>query len=95
MPAPTSVDAEIMASKLASDPEATSASDAYFSPRPFTKRPKISFVTTEVTIMMIVTNVYSGNVGTKIFFTDSRKEAAPAAKTISAIRSVLKYSIRP
>ena len=95
IPADTSVARVMTASNKASEPEAINASLFSCSPLRLTYCPSISFTTIATTITTSVTVVYSGSVGSKIFFTDSMSEVMPADSTIIAIIMALKYSIRP
>ena len=55
----------------------------------------MSFTTMATTITTSVIVVYSGSVGSKIFFTDSMSEVIPADSTMTAMIMALKYSMRP
>ena len=94
-PADTSVASVMTASNSASEPEAISASLFSCSPFFFTYWPRISFTTIATTITTSVVVVYSGSVGSKIFFTDSMSEVIPADSTMTAMMMALKYSMRP
>ena len=93
--ADTRVAKVITASKSASTPDATNASDLYFSPCALIYRPIITFTTIATAI---ITNPGISKVDTSgciIFSTDSLRDPIPAPKIIKAMAIVVIYSIRP
>ena len=76
--AATSVDAEIIESRVASSPESMSEEEFTFSPTLFTYLPRTIFTTTATATITSETVLYSGVSGCIICFTDSTNEVTPA-----------------
>ena len=89
------VDNDRIASKNASLPDATSACEFISSPTFFTYFPSPIFTTTATAMIISETVVYDVASGWNILGHDSMNAVIPAQRTIAAIITDEKYSIRP
>ena len=95
MIAATNVERDSIASKNASLPDATNACELILSPTPFTYLPKRILTMTATAMIISETVVYDVTSGLNIFGQDSISAVIPAHRTIAAMITDEKYSIRP